>query len=117
MLGNKVKIRYKFTAESVDNLTVQATINNKSYVIEPEQAEEGIWFVDFDSIYAYEYDQIVRVSFYEEEQQVGKTVNYSVNTYLNAMKGYVEIDESLWSNLLFAIHNYGTAAKEYQDVR
>lgn len=118
VLGNKVKIRYKFTAESVDNLTVQATINNKSYVLEPEQAGEGIWFVDFDSIYAYEYDQTVSVSFYVDGQPVGKTVNYSVNTYLNAKQNYVEInDSSLWSNLLFAIHNYGTAAQAYQDVR
>ena len=116
VLGNKVKIRYRFIAESVDNLTVKATINNETYVLEPEQAEEGIWFVDFDFIYAYEYDQTVSVSFYEDGQQVGKTVNYSVNTYLNAMKNYVEVD-ALWSNLLLAIHNYGTAAKAYQDAR
>ena len=117
VLGNKVKIRYKFEAENVDKLTVKATINNKLYELEPEQTEDGKWFVDFDSIYAYEYDQTVSVSFYEAGQQVGKTVNYSVNTYLNAMQGYVEVDESLWSNLLFTIHNYGTAAKAYQDVR
>ena len=106
VLGNKVKIRCKFTAKDASNLTVKTTIDDEAVVF-TETSEAGVYTFDIDNIYANEYAKEIQIRFYEGEAQVGQTLNYSVNTYLDSKK------DSEYKDLLLAIHNYGNAAVEF----
>lgn len=118
VLGNQVKLRYEFVAADITNLTVKASIGRDTYELEIHPTEtNGIYTVDFDQIYAYEFAKPITVKFYESGEQVGATVHYSVNTYLFTMTDYVAENETQLSQLLLAIHHYGTAAKLYQNSR
>ncbi len=119
VLGNKVKVRYKFTATNVYNLTVKVQVGmNEEVEVEYEKSGNANEYVfDFDNIYAYEYGTPITVRFYEGDTQVGGTVNYSVNTYLYSMKNYSGSKAEELKALLLAIHNYGEAAKNYQAVK
>ena len=109
VLGNKAKIRGKFTANASDvsNLTVKATIGNEEFVCEIN-GEDGAYYVDFDNIYAYEYAKEIQIKFYNGETPVGQTLLYSVNTYLKAKKNVTELQA-----LLLAINSFGDAATNY----
>lgn len=118
VLGNQVKLRYEFVAADITNLTVKASIGRDTYELEIHATEtNGIYTVDFDQIYAYEFAKPITVKFYESGEQVGTTVHYSVNTYLFTMTDCVAENETQLSQLLLAIHHYGTAAKLYQNSR
>ena len=119
VLGNKVKLRYRFTASNVYNLTVKLQVgdNEAVDVAYEKTSEEGVYVFDFDDIYAYEYGTPITVRFYEGNTQVGGTVNYSVNTYLYGMRNYNGSKAEELEALLLAIHNYGEAAQSYQSYR
>ena len=74
-----------------------------------ETGTSGVYAFEIDNIYAYEYAKEITVQFYEGESAVGKTLHYSVNTYLSAKQN------SDYKELLKAIHNYGDAADAYVD--
>ena len=117
VIGNKVKIRARLTATDVSNLTVKATINGEEQEVDIiATSENGVYMIDFSDIRAYEYDETVTFKFYEGTQQVGETLSYSVNTYLNAKRDYSGAKAEELKALLLAIHNYGTEAKAYQSL-
>ncbi len=108
VLGNKVKIRCQFNAENTDNLTIKTSMGDE-IVTFSETGTSGVYAFEIDNIYAYEYAKEITVQFYEGESAVGKTLHYSVNTYLSAKQN------SDYKELLKAIHNYGDAAEAYVD--
>ena len=109
VLGNKVKIRARFTATDIEGLTIKAKIGSEEQTLIPTLESEGVYRVDFDKIYANEYAESIAITFYQGDQAIGQTLNYSVNSYLS--KGTT--DTSL-SKLLVAINNFGNAAVAYK---
>ena len=115
VLGNKVKVRARFTANNISNLEVRATIKGIEHEVNFRQDNEtGTYVLDFDKIYAYEYAETITFQFYVNGQQVGQSLNYSVNTYLNAKYDYNGTNANNLKALLLAIHNYGKAAIAYK---
>ena len=109
VLNNKVKIRGTFTANDISNLTIKVVVDgvelDKALTIKATSTANK-YTVDFDEIYAYEYGKEISFRFYNGTTHVGKTLNYSVNTYLKEMSTY---SDGL-AQLLVAICNYGDAA-------
>jgi len=74
-----------------------------------ETGTAGAYYVYLDDIYANQYDSSIQVKFYNGSDQVGQTLNYSVNSYLASKKA----SAGTLGDLLNAINNYGNAAKAY----
>ena len=74
---------------------------------------QGEYYVDFSGIYATEFSKTVSITFYCEGVAVGNTLNYSVNTYLQAKSNTT--DDYL-KQLLLAINGYGKAASAFKTL-
>lgn len=115
ILSNSLAIRFTFVAEDVDDLTVRVSVNGreKLYMAEDfEPVSENVWCIDFRGILATEFDDTVCAAFFREDTQIGRAVNYSVNTYIT----------SAWQNeqlgsLVQALYNYGMSASAYAGSR
>lgn len=115
VLKDKINMRCKFNASDVTNLTVKVYLEGTSDPIKTlDQSnfvaidQNGNYYLDFDNIQVNEYNKKFSFKFYKGEDIVGQTLNYSVNTYLNAKQG-----EDDMSDLLKAINACGIAAQAY----
>ena len=108
VLGSSMAIRYTFTAESLDGVSV-ACSNGQTYTSFASATDEnGAAYYYFDvPVAADQFDTTFTVSFDGVENY---SLNYSVNHYI--AKKY---DASLVKTaaLLEAIYNYGAAADAY----
>lgn len=111
VLGNKIKIRARFTANGIEGLTVKAKIGSEEQTLIPALESEGVYRVDFDKIYANEYAESIAITFCQEDQAIGQTLNYSVNSYLSSSSS---TEDTYLSDLLVAINNFGNAAVAYK---
>lgn len=113
VLGNKTKIRAKFTAANLEGLEIVATIDGERQSLDiVETTDEGVYIVDFCGLRAYEHDKEVTFQFYQEGIETGAKLCYSVNTYIRKMYMLAEVKE-----LLLALHNYGRAASVYISLK
>jgi hypothetical protein len=107
VLGNSMAIRYAFTAESVEGLSV--TCGGDAYTsFTTAQAADGTAYYYFDvPVYADEFDEIFAASFDGVENYA---LNYSVNHYVATKYNPAQIKTAA---LLEAIYNYGLAADAF----
>ena len=114
-LTNEMNMYISFTAESVDGLSVTFTINGREYTYDVSgytPDADGKYKVYFYGVNAYEFDDVVTVNFIVDEDVVGNTLSYSVDSYINYM--YNNADEAL-AELVKAISGYGKSASAYKN--
>lgn len=117
ILGNDLSVRFSFIADSVDQLSVRVSLNGRTqeYSSEAFSANNGKYFIDFDGVKATEFDDTFTAEFYIGGVKVGRTLSYSVNTYIC---NFHENDTtSGFRTLLEALYNYGASAASYVDGR
>lgn len=106
VLSGEMNIRYTFTADSIDGVTVK--VNDTEYAI---QTGDGVYFVDVPVNAALFAEDFV-AQFGENDSY---TVTYSVNAYV--ARNYKRFNEkdggSDMYNLIKAIYNYGVSAEAY----
>ena len=115
LLSNELVIRFTFTAQSVEKLTVQCSLNSRAKTFDADDfisCGDGLWYVDFRGIKATEFDDTVTASFAQNGTQVGRTVGYSVNTYICSTQNSTAIPGL--AQLVQALYNYGKSAEEYR---
>lgn len=111
-LSNDLAMRFAFTAESVDGLSVEVSINGRTETFtEFETAGEGKYVVVFRGIKATEFDDAVTASFKLNGTPIGRSVTYSVNTYICGTQNNTETQNL--AQLVRALYNYGAAAEAY----
>lgn len=118
ILSNTLAVRFTFTAQSVENLTVQCSIDGRTQAFDADEfvsCGDGLWYVDFRGIKATEFDDTVTASFAQNGTQVGRSVGYSVNTYICSTQNNTAIPGL--AQLVQAIYNYGASAKVYSTVK
>lgn len=116
VLRNNLATRFTFKAEDVTDLTVRITINGRTQDFQadsfvPAGETEGTWYVEVREIQATEFNDTVSASFLRSGEQIGRTVNYSVNTYIAGAYGN-EAAPTL-AQLVRALYNYGCSASNY----
>ena len=82
-------------------------------VNELEADEDGVYRIYYRGVYAKEFDDIIEAYFLNKEEQIGNTLQYSVNTYI--YKKQEATDEALVS-IVKAIYNYGASTKSYDEL-
>lgn len=116
VLKDKVNIRCKFTADDITGLGVKVRVGGQEVECDAKFVEAGmagVYYLDFDGIYAYEYADKIEIALIDNDGVTGQVLNYSVNTYLYNMREYS--DANLVS-LLKEINDYGNAAAFYKQL-
>ena len=112
-LKNDMALRLIFTAQSLEGLTVEITVNGKTTVYGASDIvadSQGRYVVYFDGMMADELDTAVTAVLKLNGEQVGQTLTYSVATYIYHMQNS---DDTALAELVKAIYNYGCSAKKY----
>ena len=112
-LVNSMAMNLKFTAADIENLTVEVSINGRKTIFTKEDFESvgsGVYQICFTGIMATEFDDVVTAVIKQNGAQVGRTLEYSVNSYVY----YVQSQgDSALLELVKAIYNYGNSAATY----
>ena len=113
-LSNNVAIRYIVNTLTPEKYTYEITIkgNTRTFTsADLQYVSEGKYYLYFDGIMATEFDEVVTAQIKQDGVQVGRTIEYSVNTYIQKYQN----DEGALGALLRAVHNYGNSATAYAD--
>jgi len=113
-LENAMSVRFSFTATDIEGLTVEITINGRKTVYnasELTKESDGQYKIYFRGISASEFDDEITAIFKRNGEQVGRTVTYSVNSYVHYMQNSAS-NEKLVA-LIKAIYSYGASADGY----
>lgn len=116
-LSNNVSLVLKFHASDIEGLSVTATIDGRTETFTeftPVEGMEGFYTVSFRGIYATEFDNPIHASFYRDGEQIGNTLQYSVNIYI--CKKQDDADQ-VFANLVKALYNYGASSLKYYQER
>jgi len=113
ILGSKVAMRFTFTAESVDGLTVNISLNGREETFNAEDfvsAGNGKYYIDFHGIEANEFDAPVTAAFSCDSTPLGRSLTYTVNAYIC---GTQNCENTALRALVRALYNYGASALAY----
>lgn len=112
-LGSTMAMNLTFAAKGVGGLTVEATINGRTVVLDDfTDNEDGTYTVIFNNIGAEEYASEMTAVMKYNGAQVGETLSYTVNAYVKSVEDDNTAAASLKS-LTRAIYAYGAAAQAY----
>lgn len=111
-LTNNVAMTFRFYAESVDGLTVTVVINGRPQTFTASDfiavdGKANTYEISFTGIMANEFADNVTASFARSGAQVGNSVSYSVNAYVQSKQA--DSDANL-AALVKALYNYGASA-------
>ncbi len=112
-----IKVRFKFTATDIEHTRIQIvgtdTIFDKDDFVD---AGNGAYYIYTDGIYATDFATSLKAIFIDSEGvQIGETVEYSVNTYLQYMSNLPSPNSV--QPIVQAIYNYGMAAVAYKTAQ
>ena len=113
-LSNNVAIRYTINTLTPEKYTYEITIkgNTRTFTAADLQyVSEGKYYLFFDGIMATEFDELVTAQIKQDGVLVGRTIEYSVNTYIQKYQN----DAGALGALLRAVYNYGNSAIAYAD--
>ena len=101
------------SATSTDDLSVTVSINGRSQTFTEFTSIGGdIYEVSFTGISAEEFADTVTASFARNDTQIGNTVSYSVNAYVQSKQ--TDSNAAL-AALVKALYNYGDSAAAYKN--
>ncbi len=113
VLSDDLAIRFTFTAESTEDLTVEISVNGRTQTYTAfTDLGDGKYCVTFDGIKATEFDDTVTASFKQNGTPIGRAVSYAVNTYVC---GNQNSTDTTLATLVRALYNYGVSAAAYAE--
>ena len=112
-LQDRITVILTFTATDVSGLKVKASLAGGEEKVYDSfrNVDNDQYCIVIEGIPANQYDSSLTAAFYKNDTQVGKTVTYSVASYVSNMKNKAEVKD-----IVRAIYDYGTAAKAYQSA-
>ena len=114
-LSNAVILLFTIETTDVENITVKATFNGRTWAVNPDNIiateTENRYYVYVTGIKAYEMRETVLLTVYNGETAVSNTISYSIEAYA-AGKMNNTTDETVDAQLI-AMMRYGDSAKAY----
>lgn len=112
-LQEAVSMRLKFTAESIDGLTIKIESGSSTWTISSEKFKEesaGVYYVYFTGLNAGQMRQGVLLTIYDGDTPVSNTVCYSIESY-----AYEKQNSTIagLADLVKAMIRYGDSACAY----
>lgn len=114
-LTNGVAMNFRFYAANTNGLTLTVEKNGKvkTYTANDFTAvagESNVYEIVFDDINADEFAETITAFFESDDEQVGNTLSYSVNAYIQSKQN--DASKKL-KNLVRALSVYGTCVTAY----
>ena len=111
-LTDSVSMRFKFTTDSIDGLSVKIKSATDEWNITSDKfiEEDGVCYVYFNGLNAGQMREKVYLTIYDDDVAVSNTVCYSIESY-----AYEKQDSSIayLSDLVKAMMKYGNSAYAY----
>ena len=108
-LYNTVRLRFKFTAENISNITVKIGSDTFSTF---ESLGNGIYYLEYDKFSAKDFATPITVVLCVDGTEV-QTIQYCVNAYVRSFANNYSEENATYA-LVQAVYNYGVAAAAYQ---
>ena len=111
VLDHSVSMRFRFAAESIENLTVKIRCDDQEWAIssfETSTDKENQYYAYFNGLTARQMRQVVYVTVYEGDTAVSNTLTYSIETY-----AFNKQNEARVGDLVKAMMRYGDSAAAY----
>ena len=117
VLGNAIMFKVKFTANNVENKTVEITLRNAKFTYDKNDFKDngdGTYYVYCNELFAHELGDEVLLTVYENGVPCSNTMLFSVESYARLVRDNYKgtpLDEMITTMML-----YGNSAKEYKNV-
>ena len=117
VLGNAIMFKVKFTANNVENKTVEITLRNAKFTYDKNDFKDngdGTYYVYCNELFAHEVSDEVLLTVYENGVPCSNTMLFSVESYARLVRDNYKgtpLDEMITTMML-----YGNSAKEYKNV-
>ena len=117
VLGNAIMFKVKFTANNVENKTVEITLRNTKFTYDKNDFKDngdGTYYVYCNELFAHEVSDEVLLTVYENGVPCSNTMRFSVESYARLVRDNYKgtpLDEMITTMML-----YGNSAKEYKNV-
>ena len=117
VLGNAIMFKVKFTADNVENKTVEITLRNAKFTYDKNDFKangDGTYYVYCNELFAHEVSDEVLLTVYENGVPCSNTMRFSVESYARLVRDNYKgtpLDEMITTMML-----YGNSAKEYKNV-
>ncbi len=117
VLGNAIMFKVKFTADNVENKTVEITLRNTKFTYDKNDFKDngdGTYYVYCNELFAHEVSDEVLLTVYENGVPCSNTMLFSVESYARLVRDNYKgtpLDEMITTMML-----YGNSAKEYKNV-
>ena len=117
VLGNAIMFKVKFTADNVENKTVEITLRNAKFTYDKNDFKDngdGTYYVYCNELFAHELGDEVLLTVYENGFPCSNTMLFSVESYARLVRDNYKgtpLDEMITTMML-----YGNSAKEYKNV-
>ncbi|WP_448920445.1 M64 family metallopeptidase [Eubacterium sp.] len=117
VLGNAIMFKVKFTANNVENKTVEITLRNAKFTYNKNDFKDngdGTYYVYCNELFAHELGDEVLLTVYENGVPCSNTMLFSVESYARLVRDNYKgtpLDEMITTMML-----YGNSAKEYKNV-
>lgn len=117
VLGNAIMFKVKFTANNVENKTVEITLRNAKFTYDKNDFKDngdGTYYVYCNELFAHEVSDEVLLTVYENGVPCSNTMRFSVESYARLVRDNYKgtpLDEMITTMML-----YGNSAKEYKNV-
>ncbi|SJZ43644.1 DUF6273 domain-containing protein [Eubacterium coprostanoligenes] len=117
VLGNAIMFKVKFTANNVENKTVEITLRNAKFTYDKNDFKDngdGTYYVYCNELFAHEVSDEVLLTVYENGVPCSNTMRFSIESYARLVRDNYKgtpLDEMITTMML-----YGNSAKEYKNV-
>ena len=117
VLGNAIMFKVKFTANNVENKTVEITLRNAKFTYDKNDFKDngdGTYYVYCNELFAHEVSDELLLTVYENGVPCSNTMLFSVESYASLVRDNYKgtpLDEMITTMML-----YGNSAKEYKNV-
>ena len=115
VLGNAIMFKVKFTANNVENKTVEITLRNAKFTYDKNDFKDngdGTYYVYCNELFAHEVSDEILLTVYENGVPCSNTMLFSVESYARLVRDNYKgtpLDEMITTMML-----YGNSAKEYK---
>ena len=117
VLNDSVMLKTKFTANSVDNLTIKISCNNREFTYTKDdftQNSDGTYYVYCDELYADEMSKEILITAYSGGKKCSNTLLYSVESYAKAVSD--NYPGTALNALTNAMMCYGKSSEAYRST-
>lgn len=112
-LSNGVAINYRFYASNISDLSITLSMNGRTKTYTDSDfasVDTNVYEISFNEIQPDEFDSTIIAVFERDDEQVGNTLFYSVNAYIQSKQN--DSNKKL-KNIVRALSNYGICVESY----